>query len=99
MESKYVYIPVVENEALDISEDITNISIAKRSIEALSTSVLSKDDKWEVLNLLNGHERKLRTILRQEYLSGDGKHVYASLRERLKDEILKELSSKGVTKL
>jgi hypothetical protein len=99
MSKEYVYVPVVENEALDISEDIAHISIAKRSIDALSTSVLSKDDKWEVLNLLNSYERKLRSVLRQEYLTGDGKHVYASLRDRLKYELEKELSSKGVTKL
>ena len=87
MSEPVLYVPVVEDEALQLAEDIANITVVKRCMDMLSTCCLSKDDKWQVLNLVNEYERRLRTKLRTEHLTGPSTHIYESLRKRLKLEL------------
>jgi|TARA_B100000085_G_C18473707_1_gene484233 hypothetical protein len=87
MEEPVLYVPVVNDEALQLSEDIANIVVIKRCLDQLSTCCLSKDDKWQVLSLINDYERKLRSKLRTEHLTGPQTKVYESLRNRLKLEL------------
>lgn len=87
-----MYVPVVEDNAISIAEDIKTINIARLILDKLSTCVISKDDKYKVLNLLNEYERECRNSLRNEYLYADhkAKKVSESLRDRLKLELIKE---------
>ena len=92
MNEERLYVPVVENDALDLAEDITKITMAKHCIDKISTCELSKDDKWQVLNILNEWERKCRAVLRYEYLYAEhkAKPISESLRQRLKLELINE---------
>ena len=97
MSSKHLYVPVVEDDALDLAEDISKIQMAKHCINQLSTLTLSKDTQWKVLSILGDWERELRSVLRNEYLYAEhkAKPISQSLRDRLKYELYKELNMEG----
>ena len=87
-----LYVPVVEDNALSLTEDITYLMVAKSCIEKLSPLIISKDDKYKVMRLLNEFEKECRSILRHEYLYAEhkAKPISKSLRDRLKLELNKE---------
>ena len=92
-----LYVPVVEDDALDLAEDIAKVIMAKQCIESMSTFCISKDEKWKVLSCLNDYEKKCRNLLRNEYLYAEhkAKPISHSLRKRLLAEMKSKLSIKG----
>jgi len=98
MSDKMLYVETVSHEALNLTEDIVRLQIAKKAIEDLSMTGridsdperIDKDEQYEVIKMINGFERKFRSALRDIYLEPRGKKVYDSLRNRIKDELKKE---------
>ena len=90
MDAERLYVETISNQALDITEDVVHLNNAMHSINQLSTSYVDKDRKYEVLSLLSTLERECRFYFRNVYLEGNTGKIYDSLRERLKEDLIKE---------
>ena len=90
MDAERLYVETISNQALDIAEDVVHLNNAMHSINQLSTSYVDKDRKYEVLSLLSTLERECRFYFRNVYLEGNTGKIYDSLRERLKEDLIKE---------
>ena len=87
---QWMYVETVSDEALDLSEDLANLQVAKACISRLSTNLISKDERYEVLNKISEFDRTIRYYMRRTYLEGNTGKVYNSIRQRAKEELIKE---------
>ena len=98
MSDKMLYIETTSDTALNITEDIVHLQIAKNAINSLShiaskdydNRFNSKDEKYQIVKLINDAERRLRSELRKEHIQPTEKKVYESLRKKVKEELKKE---------
>ena len=98
MSDTMLYIETTSDTALNITEDIVHLQIAKNAINSLSHIAskdyggrfISKDERYQIVKLINVAERRLREELRKEHIQPTEKKVYESLRKSVKEELKKE---------
>tara|TARA_R100001224_G_C4001045_1_gene142669 strand:- start:510 stop:839 length:330 start_codon:yes stop_codon:yes gene_type:complete len=98
MNDSMLYIETTSDTALNITEDIVHLQIAKNAINKLSHvaskdydgTFISKDERYQIVKLINDAERRLRSELRKEHIQPTEKKVYESLRKKVKEELKKE---------
>jgi len=87
LREKVLYVETTSDEAINIIENLTLVSSAKRMLEV---STLTYKEKSEIVQGLCDLERSLRNRLRKEVLEPDPVQVSKQLIRRIENEIRKE---------
>jgi len=90
-DNRLLYVETVAAEALDLAEDIVYLSQAKLLLNKVTH--IDKDQRNEAWVLLNAFELEARHRLRREFIETRPKAIYASLKERLLQELKKEIAN------
>lgn len=98
MSDKMLYVETVSDTALNLVEDIVHLQVAKASIRNLKQvtnlendqEAITRNEQYSIVNQITDAERKLKAVLRHNYLDGKKHNVYDSMRKRLKEELKKE---------